>query len=61
MSNSPHTLKNSYIVPAFFERLVDFSYDYRNFKERYTCTFYPGEVTTYQTCTIDDKRYGKTK
>ena len=31
MSNSSHTLKNSYIVPAFFERLVDVSYD-RNFQ-----------------------------
>ena len=31
------------------------------FKERYTRTFHPGEVTTYQTRTIDDKRYGKTK
>ena len=45
------TLKKLYIVRAFFERFVDLSYD-RNFQEKiikkYTYTFYPGEVTTYQ-------------
>ena len=44
MSNSSHTLKNSYIVPAFFERLVDVSYD-RNFQGKiYLYFFIPGKL-----------------
>ena len=54
------TLKNLYIVPAFFERFVDFSYD-RNFRKDILVLFIPAKLPHIKFCTIDYKRYSKTK
>ena len=58
------TLKNLYIVPTFFERYVDLSYD-RNFQEKIIknilILFIPAKLPHIKFCTIDYKRYSKTK
>ena len=54
------TLKNLYIVPAFYERFVDLSYD-RNFKRKdILVLFIPAKLPHIKFCTIDYKRYSKT-